>query len=96
MNSQIYFALWAEDINQYLNTAYNSSKLSEVREELLVYISQDNDNPKYFKNSQLSKLLGMTGLSLDCKDCTFPYRNEIYELPSDKRLGNVVKRSFLE
>lgn len=96
MNNHLYFALWAEDINQYLNTAYNSTKLNEVREYLLEYVSQDNENPKGFKKFELLHLLGMTGLSLEYCESPFPYKNELFEIPSNQRIGKLVERSFLE
>lgn len=96
MKDHLYFALWAEDINQYLNTAYNSSKLSEVKKYLLEYVSQDSDNPKDLKELELMPLLGMTGLSLEYREKPFPYRNELLEVPSGRRIGKLVETSFLE
>ena len=96
MKKQTYFALWAEDINQYLNCGYNSQTLSSLKKSLLDYISQDHDNPKNIDEFELSSLLGMTGLSLDYDHKLFSYRNRKYErLPSNIRSGHPVNKAFL-
>lgn len=96
MKNQIYFALWAEDINQYLNTSYNMRSLGVVRKTLLEYISIDQDNPENIENANLATILGMAGLQLDCKNKPFRYKNDITNEPLNNRHGKKVNEYFLK
>lgn len=96
MNQKTYFALWAEDINQYLNCGFNSQTLSSLKKSLLDYVSQDHDNPKNVNDLKLSSLLGMTGLTLDFDKKPFTYRiNNFEDLPTNIRAGYPVNEAFL-
>jgi hypothetical protein len=96
MNKQIYFALWAEDINQYLSCGFNSQSLSSIKESLLDYVSQDHDNPKNINELEISSLVGMTGLMLDFDYKPFNYRsNYPQDIPTNIRAGFPVNKAYL-
>jgi hypothetical protein len=84
----LYFALWAEDINQYLATGYNETNVAEVKRALIDYVSVDNDNPSMIDKAPLTGLLNMTGLQLDCSPTPFKTNNEIDEKPISIRTGS--------
>lgn len=95
-NHSGYFALWANDINKYINSGYNSKSLEEVYYSLLSYISVDIENPQNTGIKDISLLLKMTGLELDCKKEPFIYRNEFQEITSNYRVGKKANYCFHE
>ena len=95
MGNQTYFALWAEDINRYLSTAYNFRKISDVKKALLEYISVDQDNPENIYEADLIKILNMTGLTLEYSAEVFGYTDFENEIPISNRVGLKVNSAFL-
>ncbi|MFP4096478.1 MAG: hypothetical protein ACLFUB_18495 [Cyclobacteriaceae bacterium] len=96
MNKNIYFfALWAEDIGQYLHIGYNSQKISEVEAALREYISVDETGDEKYDKLSLVQVLLMTGLSLDYSNSVFVYHDELHEKTLNQRKGNEVPLSFL-
>jgi hypothetical protein len=87
-NHSGYYALWANDINKYLNSGYNSKSLEEVYYSLLNYISIDSENPVNTKIKDISLLLKMTGLELDFQKEPFMYNNKFEEITSSYRVEN--------
>jgi hypothetical protein len=75
---QLYFALWAEDIGQYLHTGYNANYLSEVESALRDYISVDEADNENYSNSSLMEIIRMTGLSLDYSKSEFLFQDEYF------------------
>lgn len=96
MDREIYFALWAEDICQYLHTGYNSKNLNKIHEALLNYISVDQDNPDNINSASIYQLLQMTGLSLDVSRSQFEYKDESENQVLFFRKGNQVHYSYLK
>ena len=95
MENQIYFALWAEDINRYLSTAYNFRKISDVQKAILEYISVDQDNPENIYEAELIQILNMTGLILEYSTKEFGYANIEDEMPISSRVGFKVNSAFI-
>ncbi len=95
MENQTYFALWAEDINRYLSTAYNFRKISNVQKALLEYISVDHDNPENIDEAELIQILNMTGLILEYSTEEFGYTDFENEMPISNRVGFKVNSAFL-
>lgn len=95
-NHQNFFALWAEDINQYLHTGYNSKCMSEVHAALLSYVSVDQDNPENISSANIYQLLQMTGLSLDASYSKFEYSDESENQTLQFRKGNQIHYSYLK
>ncbi len=91
----MYFALWADDINKYLNTCYNCDSLSEIRRGILEYVSVDQDNPKDINSFSILKLLKMTGLELDCNSTKFAYNGILENEPASFRAGHKVEKCYL-
>ena len=94
MVNQIYFALWAEDINKYLSTAYNFRKISEVQQALFEYISFDQDNPENIDEAGMIQILNMTGLILEYSTKEFEYTDFENEVPISTRVGFKVNSAF--
>ena len=95
METRIFFALWAEDINAYLSTGYNLCKLSDIKNALIDYISVDQDNPEKISDEPISHILAMTGLGLDFLQKSFIYRNKGCDEPYNARIGNKVHAAFI-
>lgn len=95
MENQPYFALWAEDINRYLSTAYNCTKISDVKRALLEYISVDQDNSENIYEAELIQILNMTGLILEYSIREFGYTDIENEMPISNRVGFKVKSAFI-
>lgn len=91
----MYFALWANDINCYLNTGFNNETLSSIRKSILDYVSVDQDNPNDISNFSTYTLLKMTGLELDYCLKKFKYKNSVEDEPSSFRVGKQVRNSFI-
>lgn len=94
-NRTLYFALWAEDINQYMHTGYNSKRLSEIEYNLRDYVSVDETGEENHENLNLYDLVVMTGLALDYSETPFEYLDEMNHETSHYRKGNLVNVSFL-
>ena len=94
-DNKMYFALWAEDINRYLHTGYNTNSITEVKEAVVDYISVDNDNPKNMNKTNLNSLLIMTGLSLDISDNEFIYLDKSEDETFRMRVGVKVHSCYL-
>ena len=94
-NDKRFFALWAEDINRYLHTAYNTQSLSEVYEALQGYISVDQVDSIDNDSLSLYEIIGMTGLTLDVSEHPFEYLDSLEEEASTFRSGNPVNKCYL-
>ncbi len=96
MEKNLYFALWAEDINQYLHSGYNSQSLIEIRRALIDYSSVDQDNPKNIQSLDIYSLLQMTGLKLTVSESLYEYRDTLEENTLDFKYGYHVNSCYLK
>lgn len=95
-NSKLHFALWAEDIGQYLHTGYNSKTLTEIESSLREYVSIDESENERYGDLNILNILQMTGLSLDYSESAFHYRDGYMDRTQTYRIGNTVPNSFLQ
>lgn len=96
IEQQVYFALWAEDIGQYLHSGYNSNTLSEVEEALRNYVSVDENGDVSYDHLTLFECIQMTGLSLDYSKSDFKFLDELSDQTLNQRKGSEVPVSFLK
>lgn len=95
IEERLYFALWAEDIGQYLRTGYNAKSLREVETALRDYISVDETEGINYSHLSLLEIIKMTGLSLDYSKYNFNFKGECSEKTLNYRKGLKVPFSFL-
>lgn len=69
------YALWAEDINSFLHSGYNSTTLQEIQSSLKEYVKSDQERYDEECPTELDSLLRMTGLSLHYSKIPFPDKN---------------------
>lgn len=95
IRGQLYFALWAEDIGQYLHTGYNANTLNEIEIMLRDYISVDETEEINYDHLNLFQIIQMTGLSLDYSVSEFIFLDEFSDQTLNRRIGVEVPNSFL-
>lgn len=96
IDKQLYFALWAEDISQYLHTGYNARSISEIESALRDYISVDETENECYSNLSIINIIHMTGLVLDYSKSGFLYQDDCFGKTSTYRTGSIVPISFLK
>lgn len=95
IEKRLHFALWAEDIGQYLHTGYNVKSLNEVEAALRNYISVDETEGIDYAHLSLLEIIQMTGLSLDYSKSNFNFMDECSDKTLNYRKGVKVPCSFL-
>jgi hypothetical protein len=92
---QLHFALWAEDIGQYLHTGYNTPTIKKIDMALRSYISVDETEEEKYNQLSLLQILQMTGLTLDYSITDFTFLDDHSEQTLNCRAGIKVPVSFI-
>lgn len=95
-NRKLHFALWAEDIRQYLHTGYNATTLAEIESSLRDYVSIDESENEKYSDLNILEILQMAGLALDYSESAFHYLDDCMDRTQTYRIGNAVPNSFLQ
>jgi putative NIF3 family GTP cyclohydrolase 1 type 2 len=91
----LYFALWAEDISQYIHSGYNSKTLGAIEEALRSYVSVDETNDINHSHLSLFQIIKMTGLTLDFSESEFSFLDELSDRTLNQRKGIEAPFSLL-